>query len=73
MKCPKCGGKTKVIDNSRINGDLYRRRRCTVCDHDFYTAETVVENTTSMRSAFRIYNRRTAYYDNKRKGESKND
>jgi len=43
MTCPKCGGKTKVI-NSRdaIDQDEEvrdRRRRCEECAHTFYTIE----------------------------------
>lgn len=47
MTCPKCGGKTKVI-NSRdaIDQDeevRVRRRRCEECAHTYYTIEYEID------------------------------
>ena len=42
MNCPLCGKKTRVLD-SRITGDLCRRRReCTACKERFSTQERQV-------------------------------
>lgn len=45
MICPKCSGKTSVIDgvDGKPNSIKYRRRKCLVCSYIFYTSETVIE------------------------------
>ena len=68
MTCPECGGKTKVFDISHVNESVYRRKRCTVCNYDFYTLETVVETTTVLRATFREYNRNAIYQRNEKTG-----
>lgn len=47
MMCPKCGGKSKVI-NSRLAMDQdeevrVRCRRCEDCAHTFYTIEYEID------------------------------
>ncbi len=40
MTCPKCGGKTKVLERRKITPSLFlRRRRCVRCDYRFNTYE----------------------------------
>lgn len=41
MKCPKCGGYTKVYDKRwwEIIGQNIRSRKCTVCGFRFRTSE----------------------------------
>ena len=42
MKCPKCDGKTSVLDSrEREYGGVMRRRICTQCKHRFMTVENV--------------------------------
>ena len=45
MRCPKCCGLTKVLDtrNSMEVSEVYRRRICCKCEHQFYTIEAVAE------------------------------
>jgi transcriptional regulator NrdR family protein len=44
MLCPKCNGKTKIIDgvNDNIENEKYRKRTCVDCGEIFYTTEFVV-------------------------------
>lgn len=39
MNCPKCNNKTRITDTRTNGGNTYRRRRCTVCKHKFFTEE----------------------------------
>jgi len=39
MTCPVCGEKTSVAETKNLGDHVIRRRRCTVCDYDFYTEE----------------------------------
>jgi hypothetical protein len=54
MICPKCGAKTRVVDNSRncIQLETYRKRVCNECGHIFFTAEIEVENTREFREEY---------------------
>ena len=47
MKCPKCGGKVRVVDNvqNSIDNETYRRRICESCNYNFYTSEMEIEPT----------------------------
>lgn len=40
MNCPKCKGKTKVTDCVNTNNSVIRGRKCTICNHKFYTEES---------------------------------
>lgn len=42
MKCVFCGGKSEVKDTANQGRDVYRRRKCLVCDSLFYTREAGV-------------------------------
>jgi transcriptional regulator NrdR family protein len=47
--CPKCGKATFVHDTRlRRAGSVYRRRRCTSCDHRFATIELPAEQVRQM-------------------------
>ena len=50
MECPKCGKKAKVIDSRPYIGGVYRRRKCTSCDYQFYTEEFLTEDISAVRS-----------------------
>lgn len=44
MKCPKCGGKMRVLDLVHTdNNETYRRKRCQACEHEIHTVEFEVE------------------------------
>lgn len=45
MICPKCSGKTRVVDTDKLeDGRIVRRRRaCKVCGHRFTTRELPTE------------------------------
>jgi len=44
MDCPKCKGKTKVIDCVALNSSVIRKRKCTVCNNSFHTEENIGNN-----------------------------
>lgn len=46
MKCPRCGGRIKVIETADItsSNEIYRKRKCDECAYIFYTAEFEVEH-----------------------------
>lgn len=39
MNCPVCGGKVKVEYCVSDCEGVYRKRKCVVCNHTFYTTE----------------------------------
>lgn len=40
VRCPECGGETKIVDSSPTDDDATRRRRvCRSCGHRFVTLE----------------------------------
>jgi transcriptional regulator NrdR family protein len=43
MTCPECGGKSKVVNTAKDVDEVVRLRRCTVCNHPFYTAERDID------------------------------
>ena len=51
MLCPKCNGKTRVVDNVKDheNEAVYRKRLCTVCGHEFFTSETIMKMNVNAR------------------------
>lgn len=57
MVCSKCGGKTKVIDNSNTDEEIYRLRVCTSCNRRFYTVEYEVEYTESLINTWNLHSR----------------
>lgn len=54
MKCPKCGGKTRVRDNVNDEqaNERYRRRLCKSCGHEFYTIEFEIEDDDQLRETW---------------------
>lgn len=40
MICPMCDGKVRVIDSKADYDAVYRKRKCNLCCHVFYTEET---------------------------------
>lgn len=61
MKCPECGGKTTVYDNS-FNPDTNehsRKRKCLVCGHRFYTMEFEVECNEQFKKDWEKHHRLT--------------
>lgn len=43
MKCPKCGGKSKVIDTRHNNTKTFRKLKCIECGNLYFTKEEVTE------------------------------
>lgn len=68
MTCPKCKGKTKVIDNSHNDSDNedYRKRKCEACGHIFYTVEYEVEYDEHVKIVYN-HNHRQGFYAKKRR------
>lgn len=61
MRCPKCNGKTRVIDNvyNPKTNESYRRRECKECGHNFYTTEFEVPVTGEFLDAWSMYHRKS--------------
>lgn len=58
MNCPKCKGKVKVIDSVNTqDNEIFRRRRCVVCVHEFYTREYEIIPDTKFKSIWGAYHR----------------
>lgn len=66
MECPKCNGKTKVIDSGKYIGSVFRQRKCTECDYRFWTEENVSEDTMTIRSF--LASKKAQYRDRKKGG-----
>ena len=43
MICPKCSGKTKVVDTRALAGNSRRRRECLACGYRFSTEEKILD------------------------------
>ena len=73
MKCPKCGGKTRVRDNvnNEKTNERYRQRKCLECGHTFYTIEFEVDDDTQFRKDW-IRNHRHGAYINSVKQKPRN-
>lgn len=55
MKCPKCGGRSYVVDavDNPVQKETYRKLKCKKCDNVFYTVEfEAVRNRRFMRDWF---------------------
>ena len=44
MRCPRCGGMSKVEDSRADDGIRIRRRMCQECKRSFYTGEIVLDD-----------------------------
>lgn len=61
MLCPKCGGKSGVIDTVKnpVDNEIYRQRKCTDCGRVFYSIETKADcNQDFMEEKWHKYYRR---------------
>ena len=54
MVCPKCGGKlhTEDVRNNPETNEVYRKRRCYICDYVFFTMEFEVERDKNFLDTF---------------------
>ena len=59
MICPKCGGKTGVIDNSSCasSNEEMRKRCCKECGYIFYTVEFIAEYDDYFKKIWWKYHR----------------
>lgn len=59
MTCPNCNGKVRVVDCTDVDprNEIYRKRKCTVCGHIFYTVEFEVDYDDSLKQDWVKYNR----------------
>ena len=70
MICPKCGGPIKSTDSVHTEeNETYRRKKCKLCSHVFYTVEFEVERDENFKETWygnhRSYILRD-YYKNKK-------
>lgn len=63
MKCPKCGGKTRVADvRHPVSAETLRSRVCAVCGHLFHTVEfAAVADSKFMNYWIKSYRPTTKY------------
>lgn len=61
MKCPKCGGDSKVKDGVQVDdtNQRLRQRKCLKCDHTFYTRESVIIENIAFKYIWRANHRLT--------------
>ncbi len=59
MKCPICGGSTRVAESFKEKRQIVRRRKCKNCEESIYTRE--IEQETAKEDVIRL-----AYETNKR-------
>lgn len=54
MNCSKCNSKTVVFDGAYVpdTNERYRKRRCTKCDHVFFTVEFEVDDTDDVKETW---------------------
>lgn len=47
MICPNCGNRTKVCDTrfDQNENEIFRKRMCKTCSHEFFTVEFEIEKT----------------------------
>lgn len=53
MICPKCEGKTKVIDSREVEENVFRIRKCTSCGCKFCTEELLIDDKDTERAYYR--------------------
>jgi transcriptional regulator NrdR family protein len=60
MKCPKCNGKVRAVDSVHVEprNEIYRKRKCTVCGHIFYTIEFEVDHDNALKRDWAKYYRK---------------
>lgn len=52
MNCPKCNGKTKVVESLATATSVMRVRKCNECANRFFTEETTEINDVKLRFLF---------------------
>ena len=55
MPCPKCSGKTQVLDTVTNKNRVIRRRHCMACTYDWYTMETLLVSDKRSEDLHREY------------------
>lgn len=52
MKCPICGGNTRVAESFKEKYQIVRRRKCQKCEQSIYTRE--IEQETAKEDVIRL-------------------
>ena len=47
--CPKCNGRTHVVDSRIVDDVVARKRKCNGCGNIFYTEEIEVLNNDTLK------------------------
>ena len=56
MTCPKCKGETVIVNTVNVSwNEVYRRRKCLKCEHQFFTAEFEVEPNKRFKKEWNLY------------------
>jgi rRNA maturation protein Nop10 len=59
MKCPKCGGKSRTVNQKLLkDGSVKRFRNCNDCGEEFATVEALLPCETSEAEAYSTKRRR---------------
>ena len=56
MKCPECGGSTKVTDSRKTYYGVRRTHECLICSHKFGSAEITKDEYNKLLETHRKYN-----------------
>lgn len=61
MRCPKCEGFAKVIDNvnNSDTNEVYRKRLCIMCGYEFFTSETEIDGGQRFKNIWSLYHRKS--------------
>ena len=71
LYCPKCGGKTTLVDMVQTpEREVIRRRRCLTCDHRFHTIEYEIEWDDRLKHLWGINHRKYLESYGNAKGEN---
>lgn len=59
MRCPKCGGKSRTVNQKALKDGIVKRfRNCNDCGENFATAETLLTKESSDPEAYSTKRRR---------------
>ena len=71
MICPECGGDTYVVESTRADHTVIRRRKCSLCGERYYTKEIRIDKSEGNRDMEEI--KRQRYPDRLKKAKQRAD
>lgn len=62
IKCPNCEGSTTKVESRHMDGNVYRKYKCTKCGYLFYTKEFISDEAwEEIKKYHREYYREKRY------------